>query len=102
MPKQPRSLDEARDLYPGHGFGVYCIDPEGPVYLEMYEPGADKPLTWMGLSERGCWELAFPPSELEPVAAGTFMPPEASRARDELAAAFAGDEEATVTESLFD
>lgn len=83
--KQPRSLDEARSLYPDIGFTLYAMDPYGPVTLELIDKG--ETYSWSAATEARVWEQAFPPAELEPVDQGTFMPPEGSPARAELAAA---------------
>lgn len=83
--KQPRTLDEARSLYPDIGFTVYAIDPYGPVTLELLDSG--ETLSWSAATEAACWAVAFPPTKAEPVMQGSFMPPEGSAARAELAAA---------------
>lgn len=89
--KQPRSLDEARSLYPDIGFTLYAMEPGGPVTLELLEEGdpgeAPQAIVWTAPTEREAWEKAFPPTPTEPVPQGSFMPPEGSPARAELAAA---------------
>ncbi|RUP22326.1 hypothetical protein [Methylobacterium sp.] len=86
---QPRSLDEARRLYPAIGFALYAMDPKGPVTLELLDPEVSDqiPLSWTAATEARVWEQAFPPTPIEPVDQGSFMPPEGSPARAELAAA---------------
>lgn len=87
----PRSLDEARRLMPHVGVTIYAQTPGGPVTLELLEEGllGDPPqaIVWEAPTEREAWEKAFPPLGVEPVADGTFMLPEGSQARAELAAA---------------
>jgi hypothetical protein len=77
-------MDEARRLLPHVGFAVYAIDPGGVVTLEVIDPdGVIHP--FVAMTENGCFALAFPDS-VEEVEPGTFMPPEGSPARAELAA----------------
>jgi hypothetical protein len=88
---QPRSLDELRRLLPGVGVSIYAMEPGGPVTLELLEEGdpgeAPQAIVWTAPTEREAWEKAFPPTPAEPVPQGSFMPPEGSPARAELAAA---------------
>jgi len=87
--QQPRSLDEARRLYPALAMFLYAQTPGGPVTLEIVDPEVSDqiPLSWTAPTEREAWEKAFPATPAEPVDQGTFMPAEGSPARAELAAA---------------
>lgn len=87
----PRSLDEVRRLLPNVGVTIYAMTPGGAVTLELLEEGLlgepPQAITWEAPTEREAWERAFPAVEPEPVEQGSFMPPEGSAARAELAAA---------------
>lgn len=62
---QPRSLDEARSLYPDLGFTLYAQTPRGGVTLEIID--GDKTFAWTETSEARVWGVAFPVDEPETV-----------------------------------
>lgn len=73
---QPRSLDEARRLFPTLGFALYAYAPGLPVTLEVHD--ADGAVfTWKADTEAAAFAQAFP-DEGQPVCELERAPPAAS------------------------
>jgi hypothetical protein len=53
-----RTLDELRAAFPYLGFGLYALDPDGPVTLEIHVDGEVYDFT--AGSEAAAIALAFP------------------------------------------
>jgi hypothetical protein len=63
--KSHPSLDDLRATYPHLGFGIYAIEPGGPVTIEVYAAdGQVFPFT--GPTLRACLNRAFPADEPDP------------------------------------
>ncbi|MGX5775452.1 hypothetical protein [Methylorubrum zatmanii] len=77
---QPRSLDEARRLYPTLGFALYAYTPGGAVTLEVHDAG--QVFAWTAETEARAWEVAFPidepPPEIDELAAAHSASPAVS------------------------
>lgn len=63
--KQPRTLDEARVLYPRHAFYLNA-EPGGDVWLEIVDEDGNTQ-AGRATTETEAWALAFPATEVEPV-----------------------------------
>jgi hypothetical protein len=53
-----RTLDELRAAFPHLGFGLYALEPSGPVTLEIHLDG--EVYDFVGPSEAAAIALAFP------------------------------------------
>lgn len=95
--KQPRTLDEARALYPDDAF--YIVAAAGAVSLDMVTADG-RMLGWEADSEAKVWALAFPAIEVEPVDPPVWPPTE--QMQREAAAANPADTGIPAPIGLFD
>lgn len=59
---QPRSLDEARRLFPALGFALYAYAPGLPVTLEVHDDTGTV-FTWKADTEAAAFAQAFPEAD---------------------------------------
>lgn len=59
MTGQPRTLDEARRLFPALGFALYAYAPGLPVTLEVHDDTGTV-FTWKADTEAAAFDQAFP------------------------------------------
>lgn len=96
--KQPRTLDEARALYPRYAFYL-SADPEGIVALDLVDDEG-RLLNWQAESEARVWTMAFPVDEPEPLDVPVWPPTE--QMQREAAAANPADTGIPTPIGLFD
>lgn len=70
------SLDKARELNPELAFGVYALEPLGPVTLEIITPDGEV-FSFQGLTEADALAKAFPETGI-PITETTEAEPSAS------------------------
>lgn len=79
MTGQPRSLDEARRLFPALGFALYAYTPGLPVTLEVHD--GDALFSWTADTEAAAFAQAFPDEQplaavSDPSSDSPFGPPD--------------------------
>ncbi|MBA9068023.1 hypothetical protein FHR71_001758 [Methylobacterium sp. RAS18] len=67
MTNQPRTLDEARRLFPTLGFALYAYAPGLPVTLEVHDDTGTV-FTWKAGTEAAAFAQAFPETDEQPPA----------------------------------
>lgn len=64
-----KTLDELRARYPSLGFGLYALDPDGPVTLETYTADGQV-FAFRAATAEAAIALAFPEDDPAPEPAG--------------------------------